>query len=324
MEGRLGGTPRVVAACGVLALAWVVAAHGLPRLVWAASPAGVIRTAVTEPQHTVRLTSAAPLAPVPLRLGPGWLPAGLRESVRYAYVSADTQRVERFWMPDRFRGPVVDARGSPVVPHLIVSVEHRSPDLVQLDDALRDTVGVRGGFQTFTEGVTGFSWTAMPGVDVRVTQSGALGLDRATLFRIARSIRPVAGSFTFPLHARRMPAGLAADAPGMSVAAAVQPHPSGGWEGWVDWCLAIQVAVADRPSAEVPPGGVPLLIGGRHGRYAVRPTGGGVSRVFVVLERRPGMVVTVSRWQNERHPADLDLLARIATSVERAPTPWHP
>jgi hypothetical protein len=333
MDGRLAATSRVVAACAVLALVWVVATHGAPRLVWEASPADVMRSAMGD-RDAVRFASAAPLAPVPLRLGPGWLPAGLYESARYAYVTRDSQRVERTWVPDRFLGPVVDARGATVVPHLTVSVEHQSPDLVQLDDALADVVGVRGGFQTFTTGVSGFSWTATPGLDVRVTQSGELGLDRATLLRIARSMHPVAGSFTFPLRARSMPAGLSADSPGMSIAAAVHPDRSGGWAGWVNWSLTVQVAVGDRPSAEVPRDGSRLLVGGRDAWYAVQPalgvgggeagTGGGGSRVFVVLEQRPGTVVTVSTWQHDARPADLDALGRIATSVERAPMSWHP
>lgn len=323
MDGRLAATSRVVAVCAVLALAWVVATHGASRLVWETSPADVIRSAAGD-HAAARFAPAAPLAPVPLRFGPGWLPGGLYESARYAYVTEVSQRVERTWVPDRFLGPVVDARGAPVVPHLTITVEHQAPDLVQLDDALADTVGVRGGFQTFAAGVSGFSWTAAPGVDLRVTQTGELGLDRATMLRIARSMQPVADSFTFPLQARSLPVGLSADTRGTSVAAAIHPHRSGGWEGWVDWRLAVQVAVGDRPSAEVPRGGTPLLIEGREARYAVRPLGGGSSRVFVVLERRPGTVVTVSTWQHDANPADLDVLKRIATSVERVPVSWHP
>ena len=77
----------------------------------------------------------------------------------------------------------------------------------------------------------GFGWDPEPGVRVSVQQRGP-GLDQDTMYRIARSMRPVADEFTFPLQARQLPAGLTELSWNSWVAGAVRLDPrSGEWSG---------------------------------------------------------------------------------------------
>jgi len=313
--------------------AWLAAGiYGVPaRLVWGAPRAGAAPTTDSQHQHAIQFAPAPTLAPIPMRYAPGRLPDGLRESRRSALVSGSpSTHLQRVWVPEG-SADLDDTRNGlteladPDPPYLTIDVEYVSSGIV-LDRALHDAVGELGGYQGSGDS-WGFGWDPEPRVSVRVSQRG-LGLDRATMYRIARSMHPVADEFTFPLQARQLPVGLTRSRWDSYVFAVVRPDPrSGGWSGSVNWCFALEITVDGTGPPEAAAADRwrpltledrwrPLPVPGPRRWYGIRPLGDGMSKALLALEKRPGTVVTVSTLQHSGHEVSADDLLRIAASVE--------
>ena len=334
---------RWVIGCLVFALAsagWATAAYGVPgRLVWGDPPAGEAPAGGTPHRHDpVRLVPAPSLAPIPMRYAPAWLPDGLRERLRTANVfGSPSTTVTRIWVPEGTPDPggattellELGERGGLEPPYLRVEVEHR-PDRPDAGDVLHDAVAEPGGYESSGD-TWGFHWAPEPAVRVTVQQHGLI-LDRPTMYRIARSVRPVADEFSFPLQARRLPVGLTKVSWDSWVSATVRPDArSGGWSGSVNWCLPFEITVdRDGPPEAAADRRWQMSAGMRRNWYGtwslvgatpktwygMRPLRDGYAKALLALEKRPGAVVTVSVLERGHHVMTRDELTRIAAAVD--------
>jgi hypothetical protein len=325
MDGRFGKSSGAAAALTLALVSGVLAsaAYGVPgRLVWGgdAVPRTASPDAHREPGE-LRLTDAPALAPVPMRYAPGWVPAGLREMRRHVSVSGSpSTSVRRVWVAEADAAHTdpgtglfeLAARPGREPPSLTVEVEH-APERVTLGRVLHDAAGEPGGYEVSGDSGS-FGWDPEPGVSVRVSQRG-LGLDRATMYRIARSVRPVADRVAWPLHARRLPAGLTALTWNTWVDALLHPDGRGGWTGSVNWCLALEITVDATGPREAARSWWPQP-GGPTTWSGVRRLDEHLSKTMVSVARQPGTVVTASVLSRTGHPVPHEDLARIAAAVE--------
>jgi hypothetical protein len=304
-------------ALAVLVMTGTALVSGLPgRLVWGDRP-GDPAHARDEEEAPLRSAPATAVPPVPVRYAPGWLPGGLRETWRSASVyGGGSTSVTRVWMPAGSAAPweglhsaLGEAR-EPERPALSVHVDYR-PDPLGPARPLREADGGPLG----PDAPPGYSWRPEAGVAIVVSQQG-LDLDLATLYRVARSVHPVADEFTFPLQARRLPAGLTETSWDWSVMAVVGPDGAGGWRGSVNWCLGFEITVdGDGPPEAVASRWQRLHPGGVFW-YGVRRLDDELSKTVLAVEKRPGTVVTVSLMHGTGRRVAAAELARIAAAVE--------
>jgi hypothetical protein len=265
----------------------------------------------------VEFARAPALVPVPIRYGPGWLPGGLREVRRSVSVSGSpSTSVHRLWTREE-DAPAMAGAATQLTefrddgsPYLSIVVDHDPPDTVQLNRSIDVAVAEGGLF-----------WNPEPRVTVHVDQRG-LGLDPATLERIARSVRPVPDEVAFPLQVAELPAGLTELSWNSFVSAELRPEPgTDRWRGTVNWCFPFEITVDGSGPAEARawllPGHRSLApMGERQIWYGRRDLGRGYGKTMLALEKRPGTVVTVSLLTHGRPSLTKADFTRIADAVE--------
>jgi hypothetical protein len=244
----------------------------------------------------------APNTYVPLRYKPTWLPDGYAEYFRNSRLEGSS----RVWYRDPPTGPL-DNDG----PLFFLNVDREAPETSQGAQPV-DIGGVRG---TYLSEADMISW---PGGGFALTV-GALSQNpsKATLLRIARSVRLDAEVFRIPFRAPQPPPGL------LQVAFNVAGAGPRDWVGEVvlgddPHAFAGDVSITVGAATRAPQGGTALRAGGHPARYVKEP--GRSLRYSLVVEIGAGRLLTVSAARLSQ--AEMIELAEDTGSVTAADLPW--
>jgi hypothetical protein len=270
---------------------------------------------------------ATRFADTALRYRPTWLPPGLTERSR-AYHEGPPASVRRGWAPPNHTVETVN-RPAPL------TMEVSGPGCTVPNYATAVDVGGRPGRFATVERPSGarsaiLCWQPNDRTRITVTDD-SLGLDQATLQRIAESVRSDRATTGQPLRV---------------------PEPAHEWIGVgtplrsmtlvgtsaTDWIARYHVSgvakgddrhltVTAGRASPAPDGGEPAKVGERSGRFVTEGGNGGATTVFLVVDLGSALLLTIEAWTHGRagEPVPgVDTLVRIAlgTTVDSGPLAW--
>jgi hypothetical protein len=271
--------------------------------------------------------SAAQFVDTALRYGPTWLPPGLTERSR-AYHEGPPASIRRGWAPPSHTVETVN-RNAPL------TMEVSGPGCTVPDYATAIDVGGRPGRFATVERPAGhrsaiLCWQPDDRTRITVTDH-SLGLDHATLRRIAESVRSDRAVTRQPLRVpERAHEWIGMGTPLRSVTLAgtaatdwtARYHVGGVAKG-----DKRQLTVTAGRATPAPDGGEPALVGERSGRFVTEARAGIATTVFLVVDLGSALLLTIEAWTDGRAgglPPGVDTLVRIAqeTAVDGAPLAW--
>jgi hypothetical protein len=275
--------------------------------------------------------AAGPAAPVvdtaPLLYSPTWLPAGLTERIR-GHSDGPPNRIRRGWArpndtvePVNWNAPLTIAVSGPgcSIPTYATAV---------------DITGRPGRFAV-VERPSGarsaiLCWEPDDRTSITVTDD-SLGLDQATVQRIAESVRP-------DRAATRQPLRVPEEAHTWIGMGTPQQSTTVVGTSATDWTARYHVdgvakgdkrylTVTAARSTPAPDGGEAVPVGERSGRFVTRATPGVATTAFLVVDLGAGLLLTVEAWSAVDAggaSAGVDPLRRIAleTRFDGAPLAW--
>jgi hypothetical protein len=274
-----------------------------------------------EPRPGAQFTETA------LRYRPTWLPAGLTERSR-AYYEGPPPSIRRGWAPANHTVETVN-RSAPL------TMEVSGPGCTVPTYATAIDVGGREGrFATIDNGSGGRSailcWQPDDRTRITVTDH-SLGLDQATLQRIAESVRSDRADTRQPLRVPKQAHEWIGIGTPLRSVTLVGTSPT----GWTARYHVQGLAKADKGSLTVtagrttpaPDGGEPVPVGERSGRFVTQARAGAATTVFLVVDLGSALLLTVEASTDGREggpPQGIDTLVRIAlgTTVDNTPLAW--
>jgi hypothetical protein len=273
--------------------------------------------------------AATELAPA-LRYRPGWLPAGLRERIRWVPLTGEagaSSPAMRTWTAQP-----VGTNGHGANSTLILSIRPSSAanDPQRNDGVAVDINGQRGYYHGRPgEEKSYVEWRA--GATVLSVSQLRLGLSEADLVKVARSVRPDTGRLRVPLELGWLPSGMSAgfaevsgDSPTswyVSVTAE-EPQPQAGKESKEG---PRNISVELSPTTNAPSGGERLTVNGRPARLVTRTDIPGLNMKYLVVDLGGGQLLTVTAsWPTARPltRADMVKVAERASPVTPADVAW--
>lgn len=283
----------------------VAAVAAVPVIVLRGGPAPTPPSVTPAPSVTPTLESEPAPPPntyVPLRYEPTWLPDGYKEYFRNSRLEGSS----RVWSRDKPDRPL-EKDG----PMFFLNVDLEAPETAQGAEQV-DVDGVRGTYLPEGHMIT---W---PGGGFALTV-GALNQtpSKATLLRVARSVRLDAEIFKIPFRAPQPPPGLTQVDFNVS---GVNPQ---GWVGEVVFGDDPQAFVGDVSitvgmETRAPKGGTNLQVAGHPARYVKAPDP--KVSYFLVVELGAGRLLTVSAGTLSQ--AEMIELAAGTGPVTAAVLPW--
>ncbi|MET0496316.1 MAG: hypothetical protein ABW000_24580 [Actinoplanes sp.] len=279
----------------------VAAVAAVPVIALRGGPAP-IPPSVTPTPSSPSEPAPAPNTYVPLRYKPTWLPVGYQEYYRNSRLEGSS----RVWYRDAPTGPL-DHDG----PMFFLNVDLEAPETATGAQPV-DIDGVRGTYLPEGHMIT---W---PGGGFALTV-GALNQtpSKATLLRIARSVRLDTEVFRIPFRAPEPPPGLTQVDYNVS---GVNPE---GWVGEIVFGddpqgIVGDVSITMGTATRAPQGGTNLRVAGRPARYVKAPSPR--ENYFLVVELGAGRLLTVS--SSLLSQAEMIKLAEGTGPVTAAALPW--
>ena len=320
------GTAAVVTAVAVAAVMPAVVLRGddtgRPDRPVAAVPS---TTARADPATTALPAAPSMPAKLMLRLQPGWVPAGLAEHRRGAYLGhpddATGPTLSRVWKPRAGPG---DSRGGPELTLSLFSAT--SPANGVDSSGRRVDVNGRTGYYTPAGGDQKSSVTWSQAGTTLLLSANRLDIAEQDLLRMARSLRPDPGFYTTPVRPGRLPAGwtttdviISGPSPDswraeLRAAPSSPGTPPTGKDRSRSPAEGVTVIVG--PTTEAPAGGKAMTVGGRPARQPVRADAAGRDLTYLVVELGGGRLMTLI---GEGERLDVPALTTVAEEVEIAP-----
>lgn len=282
-----------------------------------------------DPPAPLPSTDAGPGIWAPLHVSPAWMPAGLVERVRElssperdADRASGSNALTRVWLP-----PAADSDRRETFVSLRVS---------DRGDARSrgEQVDIGGGISATVSGDgpgTSVAWMLDGGITVTVFAGGtdpSQQLGREEALRVARSVRPDAGTAVFPFHIERRTEFRFGDSGGTFIRASGESATSWSVEAVMgpdakNNPRELQVLLG--PATPAPAGGTTVPL-------STDPPGRFVTNVdqpfynaWLVREVAPGLLLTVRYWATQEQPppqAELVKVAERTRVVARPDVSW--